>query len=118
MGTFADRFNKVTFNIDTTDYVYTKLGDIYNSKNNGGADVMHRIDGVFINNSQFGDSPVIINNEHKLLVNLPKHMGDTIRGILADSEAVDLIKSGKAGFVIYEYESYGKKCYSINFIDL
>lgn len=118
MGTFADRFNKVTFNIDTREYKYITLSDIYNSKNNGGADVMHRIDGVFINNSQFGDSPIIINNEHKLLINLPKHMGGTIREILADREAVDFIKSGKAGFVIYEYESHGKKCYSINFIDL
>lgn len=118
MATFADKFNKVTFNIDTTDYVYTKLGDIYNSKDNGGADVMHRIDGVFVNNSQFGDSPVIINNEYKQLINLPKHMGGTIREILKDAEAVEFIKSGKAGFMIYEYETHGKKCYSINFIDL
>ena len=118
MATFANKFNKVSFNIDTTDYNYITLGEVYNSKKNGGGDVIHPINGVFVNKSQFGDSPVIIDVDNQLLVNLPKHMGETIREILADREAVQAIKENTVGYVIYEYESHGRKCYSINFIDV
>ena len=45
-------------------------------------------------------------------------MTETAREILADSEAVEAIKNGKVGYTIYEYESHGKKCYSISFVDL
>lgn len=115
---FAKRLNRPTFNIDTTDFTYTKLSEVFNSKSNGGEDTVHKIDGVFINTSQYGDNPVAINVEHKQLINLPKHTATSIRDILEDSELVECIKDGKAGFTIYEYESHNKKCYSINFVDL
>lgn len=120
MATFASKFNKVNFDIDTSNFEYIKLSDIFNSKKDGGNDVVHPINGIFVHASKngLGDSPVIIDTDAKKLVNLPSHMTETAREILADSEAVEAIKNGKVGYTIYEYESHGKKCYSISFVDL
>lgn len=118
MKSFASKFNKTTFGIDTTNFAYIKLADIYNSKENGGKDVVHPINGLYVHKSQLGDSPVLIDEKAQQLVNLPSHMAETVREILQDSEAVDAIKDGKVGYTIYEYESHGKKCYSISFVDL
>lgn len=118
MKSFASKFNRTTFNIDTTDYKYTKLGDIYKSENEGGGDTVHKINGIYVHKSKLGESPVIIDSDNKRLVNLPSHMTETVKEILADSEAVETIKAGKVGYVIYEYESHGKQCYSISFVDL
>lgn len=118
MKSFASKFNKTTFGIDTTDFQYTKLADIFNSESEGGKDVIHNINGLYVHKSQLGDSPVIIDEKNKRLVNLPSHTAETVREILADDEAVETIKAGKVGYTIYEYESHGKKCYSISFVDL
>lgn len=118
MKSFASTFNKTTFGIDTTDFQYTKLADIFNSEYEGGKDVVHKINGLYVHKSKLGDSPVIIDEENKRLVNLPSHTAETVREILADDEAVETIKAGKVGYTIYEYESHGKKCYSISFVDL
>lgn len=118
MKSFASKFNKTTFGIDTTDFQYAKLADIFNSEYEGGKDVIHNINGLYVHKSQLGDSPVIIDEKNKRLVNLPSHTAETVREILADDEAVQTIKDGKVGYTIYEYESHGKKCYSISFVDL
>ena len=114
---FASTFNKTSFVIDTTDFPFCKLIDIYNSDKEGGADVVHPINGLYVHKSQLGDSPVIIDAENKRLVNLPQFTGNTIREILANSEAVEAIKANKVGYTIYEYESHAKKCYGITFVD-
>lgn len=114
---FASIFNKTSFGIDTTDFPFVKLTDIYNSEKDGGGDVVHPINGMYVHKSQLGDSPVIIDAENKRLVNLPQFTGDTVREILANSEAVDAIKANKVGYTIYEYESHAKKCYGITFVD-
>lgn len=118
MKSFASKFNKTTFGIDTTDFQYTKLADIFNSENEGGKDVIHNINGLYVHKSQLGDSSVIIDEKNKRLVNLPSHTAETVREILSDDEAVQTIKDGKVGYTIYEYNSHGKKCYSISFVDL
>ena len=112
MKSFASKFNKTTFGIDTTNFAYIKLVDMYNSAENGGKDVIHPINGMYVHKSQ------LIDEKAQRLVNLPAHMAETVREILQDSEAVDAIKDGKVGYTIYEYESHGKKCYSISFVDL
>lgn len=115
---FASIFNnKTSFGIDTTDFSFVKLADIYNDEKAGGGDVVHPINGLFVYKSQWGDSPVIIDAEHKLLVNLPQHTGGTFLEILANPDAVDAIKANKVGYTIYEYESHAKKCYGITFVD-
>lgn len=114
---FASIFNKTSFGIDTTNFSFVKLSDIYNSDKAGGGDVVHPINGMYVHKSQLGDSPVIIDAEHKVLVNLPQFTGDTVREILANSDAVNAIKANKVGYTIYEYESHAKKCYGITFVD-
>lgn len=113
---FANRFNKTTFGVDTTDFKYIKLADLFNGKN-GGGDVVHNINGVFVHKSQLGDAPVVIDADNKLLVNFPSHTTEVCREILSDGDALQAIKDGKVGYVIYEYESHGKKCYGVNFVD-
>lgn len=114
---FASKFNKTSFGIDTTDFPFVKLTDIYNSEKDGGSDVVHPINGLYVHKSQLGDSPIIIDAENKRLVNLPQFTADTIRDILADSDAVEAIKGNKVGYTIYEYDSHAKKCYGITFVD-
>ena len=114
---FASKFNKTSFGIDTTEFKYVKLSDLYNSPDCGGGDIIHSINGLFVHKSQLGDAPVCIDADARILVNLPAHTTETIREILADSDAVQAIKDGKVGYVIYEYDSHGKKCYGINFVD-
>lgn len=120
MASFSAKFNKngVNFGIDTKDFKFVKLKDLYNDPNNGGSDVIHSIHGVWVHKSPLGESPVVIDEFKKQLVNLPEHMTDTVRQILSDPEAVQAIKDGKVGYTIYEYEARGKKCYSIRFVDL
>ena len=118
MTSFANKFNKVSFGIDTKDFQYIKLGDVLNSIDNGTPNVVHKIDGLFVHRSKLGDSPVIIDAEHKVLINLPAHLAETVREICADNEAVEDIKNGKAGYTIYTYESHGKTCYGIKFADI
>lgn len=115
--TFASLFNKTGFGIDTTDFTFVKLADIYNGDKDGGDDVVHPINGMYVHKSRLGDSPVIIDAENKRLVNLPQYTRDTVREILRNSEAVDAIKDNKVGYTIYEYESHAKKCYGIRFVD-
>lgn len=114
---FASTFNKTSFGIDLTEFPFVKLIDIYNDEKDGGGDVVHPINGMYIHKSQLGDSPVIIDVENKRLVNLPQFTGDTVREILANSDAVAAIKANKVGYTIYEYESHAKKCYGITFVD-
>lgn len=111
---FAQKFNKTSFGIDTKEFVYVKLADV---AANSSEDEVHPINGMWVHASQLGDSPVIIDAQAKRLVNLPSHLGETVREILADSEAVDAIKSDKVGYTIYTYESHGKTCYGINFVN-
>lgn len=117
MKSFANKFNKTSFGVDTTDFKYVKLADLYNAPENGGEKTVHAINGLYVHKSPLGDSPVVIDEANKTLVNLPSHLGETVREILQDPEAVETIKAGKVGYSIYEYDSHGKKCYSIAFVD-
>lgn len=114
---FASTFNKTSFDVDTTGFPFVKLTDIYNDEKEGGCDVVHSINGMYVHKSQLGDSPVIIDAENKRIVNLPQFTAETVREILANSDAVDAIKANKVGYTIYEYESHAKKCYGITFVD-
>ena len=114
---FASKFNKTSFGIDTTEFKYVKLSDLYNSPECGGGDIIHSINGLFVHKSQLGDAPVCIDADARILVNFPAHTTETIREILSDTDAVLAIKDGKVGYTIYEYDSHGKKCYSVSFVD-
>lgn len=115
MFSFSNTFNKASFGIDTKDYEYIKLSDVAKGSS---PDEIHPINGLYVHGSALGDSPVVIDVQSKKLVNMPKHLGETFREILANSEAVQAIKDGKVGYTIYTYESHAKTCYGINFVDI
>lgn len=115
MFSFSNTFNKASFGIDTKDYEYIKLADVAKASS---PDEIHPINGLYVHGSALGDSPVIIDVQAKKLVNMPKHLGETFREILANTEAVQAIKDGKVGYTIYTYESHAKVCYGINFVDI
>lgn len=114
---FASKHNKNTFDVDIKDFKFVKLADIYNSKKEGGKDVIHDCNGLYVHKSDLGDSPVLIDVANKRLVNLPSHIADDVREIITDVDDVQAIKDGKVGYTIYEYESHAKKCYSIRWVD-
>lgn len=115
MVSFAKKYNrKDVFNIDTKEYPFVKLSELYKKD---GAEMVHPFNGCFIVSTKLGESAVAIDAIRKQLVNLPLHMVDIIREIINDTEAVDMIKSGGVGYQIREYESHGKKCYTIDFVD-
>ena len=115
MFSFSNTFNKASFGIDTKDYEYIKLADVAKCSS---PDEIHPINGLYVHGSALGDSPVVIDVQDKKLVNMPKHLGETFREILANTEAVQAIKDGKVGYTIYTYESHAKTCYGINFVDI
>lgn len=115
MFSFSNKFNKASFGIDTKDYEYIKLAEVAKASS---PDEIHPINGLYVHGSALGDSPVVIDIPAKKLVNMPKHLGETFREILADTEAVQAIKDGKVGYTIYSYESHAKTCYGINFVDI
>lgn len=76
-----------------------------------------RLNGFYKNrNSKFGKNYVAVCD--KWLINLPKHMNETIEEINKDVEAIADINDGKVGIKPYQYNKENKACYSINFIDL
>lgn len=113
---FAKRFNKgQSFNIDTRDFKYVKMSDLYAER---GADATNYVDGMFLHTGKLGTQPVFIDTENRTLVNAPAYLVDTVREILNDPEAVEAIKAGKVGYKIREYESHGKKCYAVIWVDI
>lgn len=112
---FANFFNKVTFSIDVTDFEYCKLATLYNEQ---APQTVYHLDGMWVNKSPLGESPVFICAELGKLVNMPMHLTPTVKEILANPNAVNAIKNGKVGFTVYEYESHGRKCYNVKFADI
>lgn len=112
---FAKSFNKTTFDVDVTDFEYTKLAALYNAD---APQTVYRVNAMWVQKSPLGDSPVFVVSELGKLVNMPSHTAAMVREITANAAAVDAIKNGKVGFTVYEYESHGKKCYNVRFVDL
>lgn len=113
----ASRFNrgkKFDFEIPKN-FEYRSLHDLFNDN---GENFVYKVNAIYINKkSKYGESPVIVTDNE--LVNLPKHLTDLAKEIIADKEAVEQINNGEFGFTIYTYETQNRKdlCYSVNFID-
>lgn len=112
---FGSKRNKglINFNIETGDFEFKALKDL--EVNN-----IYKFDGLYINTkSKYGPHPVAIVADAKLLIDLPKHLVDEVKDILADAEDVADIKAGKCGFRVYEYNTDDKTlCRSINWVDI
>ena len=121
----ADRFNKgvnkFTYQTDQT-FEFYKLGDLL--EENGG-DEVYTLRGLWINTGgMYGDSPVAVIDDR--YVNLPNHMLETVKQMIADDDVVNAINCGLLGFKIYSYsktlkinkKEVDKICYSVNWVDI
>lgn len=113
---FASRHNRGNrWDIKTDNFEYKKITEVVAAD---GEDVPYKVFGVLYNpTGKYGESVVVI--LESCFVNLPKHMVETVKEILASSEDVEDIKAGKVGIEFYSYQgSDGKTYYSANWIDL
>ena len=80
---------------------------------------IHPIHAIGINEkSKYGPHPFLETED--CLVDLPKHLLETCKQILSDTEMVQEIKEGLIGFKIRTYSDnkFGKECYTIEFVDI
>lgn len=116
---FASKYNKgnIIFDIDIKDYDFM---DGYKFVEKNGSNVV-KIDGLYINKKGlYNDHPVAIIKSEKILLDLPSHMTATVKDILKDSEAIDLINKGLVGVKAHEYvdNKYHKNCVGFEWVDL
>lgn len=88
---------------------YKNLKDLYNE---GITEVP--LYGLFINTKgYYGDSPIGVTNGYN--INLPKHMLETVRDMMADNEVVEMINNNNVVMKIYPYNNKWGTNYSIKF---
>jgi len=111
-----DGLNKGTkkFDYELTDkHEYKKLEELY-KENKDGVYIVR----MFYTNkkSLYGENEVVVTDDY--IINLPKHLTETVKKIVNNEEYVKLINEGKFVFKIYEYEYRQgkelKKGYSVN----
>jgi len=97
----------------TEKHEYKKLGDLY-KENKDGVYIVR----MFYTNkkSMYGENEVVVTDDY--IINLPKHLTETVEKIVNTEEYLKLINEGKFVFNIYEYEyklgKEVKKAYSVN----
>lgn len=106
------KFNKERlFDIDTTEFDYVDLEDLYN-KNGEGA--VYQVRGLYIGTKSNYDpeTPILATNEE--YVNLPVHQLAEVKAMLADKRAIEGINAGNCGFKIEKYyqKRFKKDCYA------
>ena len=118
--TFSSFNKERLFDVDTSDFEYVKLKDLFERDGEG---EVYRIRGIYIGNkSEFADeSPLLATDE--CYVNLPQHQLLDVKEMLNSRQAINMINSGTAGFMIEKYikklKSGAKKtCYKAVWCDL
>lgn len=121
---FASSFNtKRLFDIDTSDFEYKKLEELWNENSDIVAEEevctkVFPVCGLYLNRKTMYDpQPVVATDE--CYVNLPANMFDSALEILSDPRAIKAINDGKVGFQIDKYyqKRYEKYCYSVIWVD-
>lgn len=112
----AGKYNKTKrFDFEAgKDFEYKKLEELYTE----GEVNIFPLKALYINTKgKFGDRPLAVTD--KCFVNLPNHMLDTVKAMLADEELIEAINKDMVAFEIYSYEdkTYNKVCYSVNWVD-
>lgn len=113
---YATKFNKGNKFIfkPSKDAVYLSLEELFNKD----PDAAHPVRALYINTkSKFGDAPVVV-VDSLVMVNLPKHLMDTVKEMINDINCVDAINNGEVSFKVYSYRdtAYNKLCYSVNWL--
>ena len=105
-------FEKIEWNVNTTDFTFKKLSDFYNQ----GIKVIQVFGFFFTKSENYGLQPIAITKD--CLVNLPKHKTETISDMLKNADCVNAIKNGECSLKLREYKSnYNKICYDFDFIN-
>lgn len=119
MGKFS-RLNKFgnRFDIDLTEAPFFKLSTVY--KDVGGEEVLPLIACYINGKSKYGAHPIAVTSVDGNLaqLDLPQHLTDTVKEMISDDELFKGIKNGECGFTVREYESNGKLCYTVSFVDI
>lgn len=117
LGGLMSKFNNSNvFGIDTSKYNYVSLETLYNTN----PDAKHKVLGFFVNTKgKYGSEPNAI-IENNLIVNLPRHLLDTVNELLDNNDYIQYTKEGHVGFSIYQYHSnkYNRDAYSVTWLDL
>ena len=111
------KFNKERlFQVDTSDYDYLKLEDLYARDGEG---AVYPVLGLYIGTkSKFdAETPIIATDES--YVNLPVHQLAEIKAMLEDRDAVNAINAGACGFTIEKFHQkrFDIDCYSAKWCD-
>lgn len=113
---YATKFNKgnkFTFK-PVDDAQYVSLEDLYNKN----PEQIHDVKALYINTkSKFGDAPCVA-IDPVIIVNLPKHLLETVKEMIADAECVDAINNNEVKFKIYSYRdsTFNKTCYGVEWL--
>ena len=120
--TFGNKYGRksVTWKVTTKGRKYFKLEDLAAQY---APDRKYIIDCMYINTmSKYGDAPVVgvADVREPFMVNLPKHLLKDVHDMLQDTEAVEAIQLGRAGFKIRTYNPKGSNrvCYTVDWIDI
>ena len=113
---YATKFNKgnkFTFK-PADDAQYVSLEVLYNKN----PDQLHDVKALYINTkSKFGDAPCVA-IDPVIIVNLPKHLLETVKEMIADDECVAAINNNEVKFKIYSYRdnTFNKTCYGVEWL--
>lgn len=117
---FASFNRERLFDVDTSDFEYIKLKDLYERD---GEDEIYVIRGIYIGTkSEFADeSPLLALDD--CYVNLPQFQLLDVKEMLNSKQAINCINNGGAGFRIEKYtkklKSGSKKvCYKAIWLDI
>lgn len=106
---------KFTFNTPTN-HPYKSLEDVF-TENGSTTEQVYTVRALYINHkSKFGDAPCLVTDFET--INLPKHMTEDVKSIIADDDIVADINNGNVGFTIAPYEKDGRIFYSINWVEI
>ena len=116
---FGKKFNtEKLFKIETENFEYIDLEGL-SLITKEDPDHVFIVRGIYINNKGMYDpQPVVALDD--TYVNLPAHLTDVCKTIIADRTAVAAINNGECGFRITSYfkPKYNKTCYSVEWVDV
>ena len=108
---FAEKHNKTRiFEIETEGLDYLKPEEAFNKY---GKEAVYRLDALFINRK-------VTIDDDQFMLNMSAHMTEEVEKILADSEDIKDIKSGKVGIKLrpYHQKKFNRDCFGQEFVDI
>ena len=81
-----------------------------------GINQIYVLQAIFINTkSRYGDAPIFVIDHY--MVDAPRHLLDTVKEMLEDTEFINMVNGGHVGFKVYQYEGKNGKGYSVEWLE-